>query len=549
MHRMYYIIPLFFFYITFKAQQDKPQSYVGKMNEMFSSAPTSNNLMKFEEVPVSYYTGIPDINIPLFTIPTKSKDVSMNIQLKYHPLNAKPQDKSGETGLGWSLLAGGTIARTVRGGNADEKTRIIEPLAPIKQKYGIYNHTYNPTYKILTNDPTFDFNQYTFDAFKGKFDTEYDLYQYNFMNYTGRFYVIKNPNGTLKVEKLDKNNLDIVCSGTGDTIINFTITDEKGIKYVFTAKETASKEIQNVKIGILPQFADVNSTIEIGNFYTSFHLVNIRNQNNENLVTFEYDLQSLVSETNFQTTTRTPHDVSYYNPPDANGNINHPNGSLPGSLERQTIESTTQTKLLTRILVQDIAELIFNYDSKQENNIFGSGSHKLKSIQSKIINQNQDLEKYNFEYATSSVNFKQNSYTSTILNKLLLKKVIKTINNQNFEYTLSYNENSSLLEKDKWGYFKVDGISLNNEITTDVLKSIIYPTKGKVMFNFEENEYSYHPTPNDQMIPVTGYTTTDEFESTIGFNSFSTSYKQHFFNIQSPQTVNLHLYLGNLLCI
>ncbi|RTZ46411.1 hypothetical protein EJ377_19385 [Chryseobacterium arthrosphaerae] len=88
---------------------------MGDINQMFPAAPASNNLMKFEEVPVSYYTGIPDISIPLFTIPTGNPKVPVSIQLKYHPLNAKPDDKSGETGLGWSMIAGGTISRTVRG--------------------------------------------------------------------------------------------------------------------------------------------------------------------------------------------------------------------------------------------------------------------------------------------------------------------------------------------------------------------------------------------------------------------------------------------------
>ena len=38
------------------------------INKMFPAAPTANNLMKFEEVPVSYYTGIPDVSIPLFNM-------------------------------------------------------------------------------------------------------------------------------------------------------------------------------------------------------------------------------------------------------------------------------------------------------------------------------------------------------------------------------------------------------------------------------------------------------------------------------------------------
>jgi len=76
------------------------KSYIGNINEIFPAAPTSNNLMKFEEVPVSYYTGVPDISIPLFNIPTTNKDVALNVQLKYHVLNAKLEDRSSEVGLG-----------------------------------------------------------------------------------------------------------------------------------------------------------------------------------------------------------------------------------------------------------------------------------------------------------------------------------------------------------------------------------------------------------------------------------------------------------------
>ncbi|WP_157444288.1 MULTISPECIES: hypothetical protein, partial [unclassified Chryseobacterium] len=54
---------------------------VDDINKMFPAAPTSNNLMKFEEVPVSYYTGIPDISIPLFNIPTNNPNVNLNVQL------------------------------------------------------------------------------------------------------------------------------------------------------------------------------------------------------------------------------------------------------------------------------------------------------------------------------------------------------------------------------------------------------------------------------------------------------------------------------------
>jgi hypothetical protein len=140
---------------------------VDNINKIFPAAPTANNLMKFEEVPVSYYTGIPDINIPLFNIPTNNPNVNLNVQLKYHPLSAKPEDKASETGLGWSLLAGGTITRTVRGGVADELIESTFMSDPPSEKYGIYKHENNPTYKLIFNQLTnWDLKEYAFYAAK-----------------------------------------------------------------------------------------------------------------------------------------------------------------------------------------------------------------------------------------------------------------------------------------------------------------------------------------------------------------------------------------------
>ena len=224
-----------------QSSDDAPKSYVGDINKMFAAAPTSNNLMKFEEVPVSYYTGIPDISIPLINIPTGNSKVAINIQLKYHPLTAKPDDKAGESGLGWNLIAGGTISRTVRGGNPDEKDRTIAFSSPPKTKFGIYNEITNPTSKLMKDEPV-DMNDYSFRAAMGQYDTEYDLYQYNFMGYTGRFYVPKDASGNYHIEKLDKNNLKITLGSDSYGVIDsFTITDDKGIKYIFSAMERSQK--------------------------------------------------------------------------------------------------------------------------------------------------------------------------------------------------------------------------------------------------------------------------------------------------------------------
>ncbi|MCU7613904.1 hypothetical protein N0B16_05590 [Chryseobacterium sp. GMJ5] len=535
---------------------DVEKSYVGNINEMFPAAPTSNNLMKFEEVPVSYYTGIPDISLPLVNISTTNKNVTVSVQLKYHPLNAKPDDKSGETGLGWSLIAGGTISRTVRGGGPDEKSRLIGFSNPPKVKYGIYNKASNPTYKIINNDYSFNYNDYTFDTGIGKFDTEYDLYQYNFMGQSGRFYVVKNADGTYTVEKLDKNNLKISCAedSTTGAIKSFTIIDDKGIQYLFDAMEKSQKSIANIKIGMTTGTGNIIPDTEIADYFTSFHLVKINDQNNTNLVEFKYDLSSWVKFYDVPTTTtRLAGNVNYTNYTGATGQLQSPDGSIPGAIEVQNIYNISLTRLLTSIEVKGKGTVYLNYEQgRQDSNYNESVNlYKLKSVQTNYIGQTPSsyTDKYIMDYDYSNVNYENTNGTTQLLKKLLLKKITKIApNSQNSEYLLDYNINASVLKKDDWGYYtSTSGLSLDNAITTDVIKSITYPTKGKSVFTFDENEYSYHPTESVAMTPVTGYTMNNDYEAYINFSQFHPTDKQEFFNIQSAQSVNLQMLLGNLI--
>src|SRR5438093_9406486 len=76
-------------------------------------SPTVASLGKFGDVPVSLYTGVPDISIPLFTV--RGKTLQLPISLRYHAGGIKVEDIGGWAGIGWALEAGGTITRTVRG--------------------------------------------------------------------------------------------------------------------------------------------------------------------------------------------------------------------------------------------------------------------------------------------------------------------------------------------------------------------------------------------------------------------------------------------------
>lgn len=522
---------------------------VDNINKMFPAAPTANNLMKFEEVPVSYYTGIPDINIPLFNIPTNNSNVNLNVQLKYHPLSAKPEDRASETGLGWSLIAGGTITRTVRGGVPDGRTESTFMSSPPASKHGIYKHDFNPTYKLIFDDMTnWNINEYAFYAGIGKYDTEYDLYQYNFMGQSGRFIIKRNPGGNYVTEKLDRNNLKITSThDTGGEVQAITITDDKGTQYLFKGMENSSKDVSNVKIGLINNSGNTSGNSGGVPYFSAYHLEKVQDQNNNVLLTFNYDQASEVKYQDPEIkTTRLARNIIYNH---SNTTMN-PDGQLPGAIETQYVFNSANTRLLTSISITDKGSINFTYEKGRSDSNYSNSSelYKLKSVQSNIIGQNTGgyIDKYSFDYDYTSSNYLKPNSPVENLKKLLLKKVTKlnTGNNLNV-YTIDYNNLPKTFEKDPWGYYKGDNPA---DIIQDVVKSITYPTKGKVVFDFGQNIYSYFAGFNQPMEALTGHWVDQNnlFEAT-GLNVFNSEIKKPFFTLQSPQTVKLNLDLGNLM--
>ena len=78
--------------------------------------PPSPNVMafnKFIDIPVSYYTGTPNISVSIYEI--QMQQLSLPISLNYHASGLKVEEHASWVGAGWALSAGGVISRTVRG--------------------------------------------------------------------------------------------------------------------------------------------------------------------------------------------------------------------------------------------------------------------------------------------------------------------------------------------------------------------------------------------------------------------------------------------------
>ncbi|GHV18507.1 hypothetical protein FACS1894169_15230 [Bacteroidia bacterium] len=127
---------------------------------------------------MSLYTGIPDISVPLYEI--KLENISVPISANYHLASVKPNVTIGSLGLGWTLISGGCITRTVRG-VYDEKC-YANGSAP-----GYYANSSKmkgitpEKFEIYTNSI-----QTSIDS--PFFELTADEFSFNFCGYSGNFY-------------------------------------------------------------------------------------------------------------------------------------------------------------------------------------------------------------------------------------------------------------------------------------------------------------------------------------------------------------------------
>jgi hypothetical protein len=87
-------------------------------------SPAAAAIAKYGEVPVGYYTGIPSVSIPVYTISTGKLQVP--VSLNYHAGGIRVEEIPTPVGLGWSLAGGGVVTRQTRGIPDDAPGGFIE---------------------------------------------------------------------------------------------------------------------------------------------------------------------------------------------------------------------------------------------------------------------------------------------------------------------------------------------------------------------------------------------------------------------------------------
>lgn len=465
-------------------------------SKVIGPSPTAASLGRFGDMNVSYYTGMPDIIIPLYDI--KTSNHSMPVRMRYNASAIRVGEEAGWGGLGWALECGGVITRTIRGKDDFDSE-------------GYYTATALPA----TPDPSIPASVVYFNAIlSNTIDAEPDILNYNFAGFTGKFVFGKLSDGS-KAFIADRNNFKIEFTGVPRKWI---ITTGNGYKYIFGVEERVRDYFNTNTAVELPDDEPLGSyTYQPGpDKVTAWYLEEAISPTGES-VTFQYEIRST--------------SLSVVNKYQADYNIlgiGYICSGTPGSITNnyKTFNSSRQAiqdVYLKKVIFKNGSIEITTLDRTDREYLFTDKPQKLSELM--IKNEHgQLLRKFVFDH----------SYFNSATNdqRLKLDKITEVAGDGTTKppHEFSYFEPNNLPSKyskqiDHWGYpnGKLNSILLPEQIliTDDsrfvfagadrtplgddevmkrgVLSFIKYPTGGLSNFDYECHVYG-NPQGDDKYI-------------------------------------------------
>ena len=459
--KILFLFLLFFQSAVIKAQLDT--------KNIIPLSPNASAIARYGEVPVSLYTGVPEISVPIYTI--SGRKLNLPLQLSYHAGGNKVESIASWVGFGWSLGTIPSISRSVNG-IADEGTG------------GFINLYGGKTVKQL-NEFEKPSNSQLWQSFANlvalnEVDTEADIFYFNIPGKSGKFFYSQQEQKFLTYPKTEIK-IELINNG-------ISIIDDNGTKYFFGEKESQSN----------------TSYLQSTPVTTTWNITYIKDVNEIENISFEYEQEGHLYTTNKGS-------VKYY----------HYAGISTSRLYGYTfpisqISSTTQR--LKKInfsggYVQFVPELTPRQDF--------NGGYALKEII--VYNYSNVLvKKYSLKYTIRGGENSippQNPQESKWLFLESMDEVSNTQATDKLSYNFLYDEGTppsrNSFAQDYWGYYNgaITNQSLipstamqipntnntlmlgdaNREISSyynqfGILKKIVYPTGGSTEFEYESNK-------------------------------------------------------------
>ncbi|HEY4787912.1 MAG TPA: hypothetical protein VIH57_17775, partial [Bacteroidales bacterium] len=496
-------------------------------------SPNASSLGTFGNIPVSYFTGTPDISVPIYTL--SCGDIKIPIELKYHPATVKPNEHPGWVGLGWNLQSYGCITRVAHGMN-DEDNSVPTSIMPYYPKDNTSLLT-SGCYKL--NTPGWNLKSYlktVLYSLPQRYDVCADEFYFNFLGYSGKFMytydgwkVISDQNIKIELGDADGNEfisgydqisqiIRILLQYGGSTntpdgqprmFYGFTLTTEDGTKYYFGGEGA---------IEYSTNYYNLEGIFSLNTWY----LKKIKDVNG-NVVTFSYEAKNPVTQ------------LAYYSSAEGSGcsrgtewlfglnetfmggtggnvsTLNH-SGRLIWPLYLHEISTSKEEKITfnsTNSVEKRYPRLFFTQQNENGTGLDMDHYYRIyenpdniqwKKLDDITISQNNaKILGYNFYYNPSDAQ------------RLTLDSIREIDKNNSLGkvYKFEYDDIAGLPDyggnwTDHWGYY--NGTDINNTswdifynnkntnnslVTKGLINKISYPTGGYTSFVWEANSCSY----------------------------------------------------------
>jgi len=521
-----FLIIIFFFSMLFVEAQDIP-TMPTRNYQIIPQTPTTSQFLRYDEQPISEYTGIPNISIPIYNI--QVDELSIPLNLTYHAGGIKVNQDASWVGLGWDLPLY-SIIQTIN--DLDDlstaETKMLPDWIPTPSSS---NYQY-PYYPIKHED--LGLSGYSYRGFP-----QVDLPQPNSSAVDMKHYYWISPrwyfavNGVRKGwEKLFSDQFQfgvdsepdifkITLPGASLNVImdfrygGFIVLNKKGYK---VSRSGNTWKVINPD-GIEFYFTDKTETVteSNSNVATSPPKTTMKTWMINRIVT----PKGKEVNVNYSKTINTYNNIVKTQSKDESLNLNV--SQVPSSsISHSSIDMTTTYSLVTNTTTTKEYQLYPSSIAFPEGTVYFSTSDRQDLSVLKKLDEVKINDKSN--NTVKSIKFNYNYFPEKNVTSKRLKLLSVTENN---ELTHSFTYNTTVLppknsfEQDYWGYpngysantsllpnparFKTEYSNKNNgnnlsanltHTKSAVLEKIKYPTGGTVTFDYELNEFNNYWVPD-----------------------------------------------------
>ncbi len=516
------------------------------------ASPNAAAFTKYLGTPVSYYSGVPNISIPIYNLNINGFNIP--ISLDYHAGGIKVQESESWVGLGWNLNVGGIITRTVKGkpddyagGIGNNKTVFLESNKDILQTMNLNGASGTAMLTDIERESLF-LGSYSRNGLilskTNLYDGTFDEFNFNFLGYSGKF--VYNESVNQFISNNDKVNVQTTSKG-------FLLIDDNGNKYYFENVENSP--LSSLSANGIPHAV-------------SYHLSKINLYNSDKTIEFVFDWKLLnnmeFNGGNFNYLMEGFYYLNVIGGSQYVGTFFHgyPFHPAHNAVNHMLANELAYTLPVTSPSMVD-NDFGFLKEIKVDNTIvkfnttvetlscIGVSNRELVKLNSIEVSQNGKIvhtTNFNYDYFTPDDGFK----------KVKLSDI--TVNNKKFDF--EYIESSggknipSLHTKgiDYWGYY--NGQDQNSNLNTNIksslkppvkryvppvssavrtanenyaklgsLKKIIYPTGGYTIYEYESNTYSslYYKSKHIESGATTTHSLSNDKLDLLDYNNVSGS--------------------------